>query len=89
MFALRCEEARQPDLNGKPLALLAPELTRRMWLVSPIARREGVRPGMTVGQAIGLCPSLRLIEPDPVHYEEQFANLVSVLGSVSPAVESV
>jgi len=89
LFALRCEEARQPDLNGKPLALLAPELTRRMWLVSPIARREGVRPGMTVGQAIGLCPSLRLIEPDPVHYEEQFANLVSVLGSVSPAVEPV
>jgi nucleotidyltransferase/DNA polymerase involved in DNA repair len=89
LFALRCEEARQPDLNGKPLALLAPELTRRMWLVNPIAHREGVRPGMTVGQAIGLCASLRLIEPDRVHYEEQFARLVAALGSISPAIEPV
>jgi nucleotidyltransferase/DNA polymerase involved in DNA repair len=89
LFALRCEETRQPDLAGKPLALLAPELTRRMWLVSPIARREGVRPGMTVGQAIGLCPSLRLLEPDPVHYDEQFAHLVAALGDISPAVEAV
>jgi hypothetical protein len=26
---------------------------------------------MTVSQAIGLCPTLRLIEPDPVHYDER------------------
>src|SRR5688572_32899039 len=60
-----------------------------MWLVNPIAHREGVRPGMTVGQAIGLCASLRLIEPDRVHYEEQFARLVAALGSISPAIEPV
>lgn len=88
LFPLRCEEARQPTLTGRPLALLAPELVRRMWLVSPIARREGVRPGMTVGQAIGLCPGLHLIEPDPVYYDEQFARLVAALGTVSPSVEA-
>jgi DNA polymerase-4/protein ImuB len=87
LFPLRCEEARQPGLSGLPVALLAPELVRRTWLVSPVARREGVRPGMTVGQAIGLCPGLRLIEPDPVHYEAEFARLVAALTQVSPAVE--
>jgi DNA polymerase-4/protein ImuB len=42
---------------------------------------------MTVSQAIGLCPTLRLIEPDPVHYDEQFAALLSALSEVSPIVE--
>jgi DNA polymerase-4/protein ImuB len=42
---------------------------------------------MTVSQAIGLCPTLRLIEPDPVHYDDQFAALLSALGEVSPVVE--
>jgi DNA polymerase-4/protein ImuB len=43
---------------------------------------------MTVSQAIGLCSSLRLIEPDPVHYDERFAHLLSALNEVSPVVES-
>jgi len=43
---------------------------------------------MTVSQAIGLCPTLRLIEPDPVHYDEQFANLLAALSEVSPVVEA-
>jgi hypothetical protein len=42
---------------------------------------------MTVSQAIGLCPTLRLIEPDPVHYDERFANLLAALTEVSPVVE--
>jgi nucleotidyltransferase/DNA polymerase involved in DNA repair len=44
---------------------------------------------MTVSQAIGLCPTLRLCEPDPVHYDERFAALVAALGNVSPVVEPV
>ncbi len=42
---------------------------------------------MTVSQAIGLCPTLRLIEPDPVHYDDRFAALLSALSEVSPVVE--
>jgi DNA polymerase-4/protein ImuB len=87
LFALRCEAARRPELAGGPCALLAPDTTRRLWQVSPIARRAGVRPGMTVSQAIGLCAALRLVEPDPVHYDERFASLVAALTDVSPAVE--
>src|SRR5438094_1868685 len=87
LFALRCEEARRPELASQPCALLAPDTTRRIWQVSPLAHRAGVKPGMTVSEAIGLCSSLRLIEPDPVHYDEQFAALLSALSEVSPVVE--
>src|SRR5207247_7764114 len=87
LFALRCEEARRPELASQPCALLAPDASRRIWQVSPLARRAGAKPGMTVSQAIGLCPALRLCEPDPVHYDEQFARLLAALSEVSPVVE--
>src|SRR5256885_13127952 len=60
LFALRCETARRPELASLPLVLLAPDDTRRLWQVAPLARRAGVKPGMTVSQAIGLCPALKL-----------------------------
>src|SRR5262245_5887480 len=88
LFPLRCEEARHEGLAGFPTALLAPDTTRKLWQVSSQARHTGVKPGMTVSQAIGICPSLRLIEPDPVHYDEQFATLLSALTEVSPVVEA-
>ena len=47
----------------------------------------GVKPGVTVSQAIGLCPPLVLLEPDPVWYDEQFARLLLALSSVSPVIE--
>ncbi len=86
-FALRAEGLRRPELAYKPAALLAPEDTRRVWQVSPLARHHGIKTGMTVSQAIGLCPSLALCEPDPVHYDEQFARLLLALSNVSPVVE--
>jgi len=88
LFPLRCEEARHKGLAAYPTALLAPDTTRKLWQISPLARHAGVKPGMTVSQAIGLCPTLRLIEPDPVHYDERAANLLSALSEVSPVVES-
>src|SRR5207237_1835035 len=87
-FPLRCEEARHEGLATYPTALLAPDTTRKLWQVSSLARHAGVKPGMTVSQAIGLCHTLRLIEPDPVHYDEHFASLLSALNEVSPVVES-
>jgi len=87
LFPLRCEEARHEGLAACPTALLAPDTTRKLWQVSSLARHVGVKPGMTVSQAIGLCSTLRLIEPDPVHYDERFAYLLSALSEVSPVVE--
>ena len=87
LFALRCEEQRQPELTGQPCALLSPDDIRRVWQVSRAARQAGVKPGLTVSQAIGLCPTLRLCEPDPVHYDRQFAQLIAALGDLSPVIE--
>ena len=69
------------------MAVLDPADSRRIWQVSPVARRTGVRPGLTISQAIGLCPTLRLCEPDPVHYDAAFDRLLVALTTVSPVVE--
>jgi DNA polymerase-4/protein ImuB len=87
LFALRCETARRPELATRPVALLAPDDTRRVWQVSPLGRHAGVKPGQTVSQAIGLCPALTLCEPDPVHYDAQCSRLLAALGQVSPVIE--
>ena len=87
LFALRADKRRKPELNGKPTAVLSAEDSRRLWQVSPHARHVGVKPGMTVSQAIGLCPTLTLLEADPVHYDELFSRLLLKLGDVSPVVE--
>jgi nucleotidyltransferase/DNA polymerase involved in DNA repair len=88
-FPLRAEELRRPDLIGTPTAILAVEDARRVWQVSSHARRQGVEVGMTVSQAIGLCATLTILEPDPIHYDEQFSTLLMALGNVSPIVEPV
>jgi DNA polymerase-4/protein ImuB len=88
LFPLRCEEARHEGLAAYPTALLAPDTTRKLWQVSSLARHAGVKPGMTVSQAIGLCPTLRLIEPDPVLYDDCFARLLAALNEISPVIES-
>lgn len=87
LFPLRCETARRPELASQPTALLSPHDTRRVWMVSSPARRMAVRPGVTVSQAIGLCPPLVLLEPDPVWYDEIFAHLLLALSRVSPVIE--
>src|SRR5436309_6084274 len=89
LFPLRCETARQPELASLPVALVGPDDTRRVWQLSPLARCAGVKPGMTVSQAIGLCPALKLCEPDPVHYDAQFSRLLAALARVSLVVEPV
>ena len=87
LFALRSETARRPELVAHPVALIAPDDTRRVWQLSSLARRAGVKAGMTVSQAIGVCPALKLCEPDPVHYDEEFSRLLTALSQVSPVIE--
>src|SRR5258708_28617434 len=83
---LKCEIERQRGLSGQPVALLSPDDTRRVWQVSPQARRTGVKAGMTVSQAIGACPALRLCEADPVHYDERCSYLLGGLGEGRPVI---
>src|ERR1043165_752477 len=87
LFSLRCEEERHPEFVGKPTALLSLDDSRRLWQVSSPARHAGVKPGMTISQAIGLCGTLTLCEPDPVYYDERFAGVLLRMSRISPVIE--
>jgi nucleotidyltransferase/DNA polymerase involved in DNA repair len=80
---------RLPELDTTAVALLAPgESTRReVWQVSERAHEAGVRPGMLVSQAVGLCTHLTLLEPDPTHYDSATADILEALEGLSPVVE--
>ena len=88
-FELRLELVRSPELDSTSVALLSPgEGTRRtLWQVSERGAEAGVRPGQLVSQAISLCPSLTLLEPDPAHYDVAQEEMVEALMALSPVVE--
>lgn len=88
-FELRLELVRAPELDATSVALLSPgESARRtVWQVSERAHDAGVRPGQLVSQAVSLCPSLTLLEPDPAHYDAAVDAMLDVLTELTPVVE--
>lgn len=88
-FELRLELVRTPELGSTSVALLSPgESTRRtIWQVSERAHDAGVRPGQLVSQAVSLCTSLTLLEPDPAHYDAAVDTMLEVLTELTPIVE--
>ncbi len=88
-FELRLELVRSPELDSTSVALLTPEegAHRRIWQVSERAALAGVEPGMLVSQAVSLCPSLTLLEPDPAHYDATMEEMLEALSEMSPVVE--
>jgi nucleotidyltransferase/DNA polymerase involved in DNA repair len=83
------ELVRSPALDSTSVALLAPgESTRRtIWQVSERAHEAGVRPGQLVSQAVSLCTSLTLLEPDPAHYDAAVDTMLEALGELTPILE--
>src|SRR5690606_31608758 len=88
-FELRLELVRTPELDHTSVALLSTgEHTRRtVWQVSERAHEAGVRPGQRVSQAVALCPSLTLLEPDPAHYDAAMDILLETLTEITPVLE--
>ncbi len=68
--------------------MLSPSDAGRLWQVAPEARAFGVRPGMTIGQSIGLAPTLLVLDADPIHYVARSRRLVDALRRVSPVLEA-
>ena len=90
-FELRLELVRAPELDTTSVSLLAPgdlKERREIWQVSERAAQAGVRPGMQVSRAIALCPSLTLLEPDPTHYGAAVQEILGVLETISPIVQT-
>lgn len=81
-----CEMAERPVLAGMPVAL-SDEAHARVVEVTREARRHGVRAGMTLLDAVGLCPTLTVLEPRPALATRIAEALVDAMCSVSPLVE--
>lgn len=86
-FELELERARTPNLVDQPLALPTIGNRRTIELGCSLAASEGVEPGMIVSQAIALCPSLVLCEPDPDFYDAARERILDVLRLWSPVIQ--
>jgi protein ImuB len=86
-FELRAALRRRPGLSLRPAAL-APEEGAEP-LVGPVtaaAQAQGVQPGMRLSEALALCPSLVLVEPDPQGAEREWEEILKRLEDAGIAV---
>src|SRR5438477_566187 len=86
-FELRAALRRRPRLALRPAALAPVEGTEP--LVGPVtaaAEAAGVKPGMWLGEALALCPSLVLVEADPQGAERAWEEILRRLEDAGIAV---
>ncbi len=89
-FDLQAALRRQPGLELEPVALAPrPGAEPLVGSVTAAAAAEGVRPGMRLGEALALCPRLRLLERDPALVEQAWEALLRRLEDAGFAVEPV
>lgn len=87
-FALRVALLERPELDGAPLVLGPPQGARPIVAdATPEARAHGVRPGLTLREAMALSPHAVIIAPHPVREAEATERVVAGLELLSPAVE--
>ena len=88
-FELRAALRARPSLASQPAALAPPEGTEP--LIGPVtaaAEAAGVKPGMRMGEALAMCPSLVLVEQDPSAAEQAWEEILRRLEDAGIAVES-
>lgn len=85
-LALHSELVERPGLAGAPVAL-SDEARSRVVEVTREARLRGVRAGMTLRDAVGLCPTLSILEARPALVAQYAEALVEAMSAVSPFVE--
>lgn len=87
-LALTCELVERPQLAGRPVAL-ADEPGLRVYEATPEAAQRGVRAGMTLREAVALCPALAVLEQRPARIVQAAERLIEAVEQVSPLVEEV
>jgi protein ImuB len=89
-FELQAALHTRPRLGLRPAAL-APEPGTEPLLgpVTAAAEAAGVRPGMRLGEALALCPSIALVERDPHGVEEEWEGILGRLEDSGFAIEPV
>jgi DNA polymerase-4/protein ImuB len=85
-LALAGEIAERPELAGLP-AVLGDEAGRIVQQVTLQAAQRGVRPGMTLREASGLCPHLVVLEPHPMRAAQAAETLLGVMRALTPVID--
>jgi len=91
-FYCSVHEAEQPEkYKDRPTAVSGSVEQRKGILVtsSYTARRQGVKTGMTVNQALKICPGLILIKPDFDLYRKYSQGFMAIARQYTPLVEAV
>ena len=88
-FPVAIERRNCPALNWRPVVI--GETTEQRGAVldcSAEAEAQGVRVGMSLRQALGLCPGASFLPPDLPRYGDAFDQILRGLETVSPLVET-
>lgn len=91
-FYCSVHAAEEPELyRGKPTAVAGSvELRKGIVVTSSYeARAVGVRTGMTVRQALNVCPDLILISPNFDLYRKYSKGFLRIAGNYTPLIEAV
>ena len=87
-FDLRAALRRRPAVQARPAALAPlPGTEPLVGSVTGAAEVAGVRPGMRLSEALGMCPSLELVEQDPATAEQAWEEILRRLEDSGFAVE--
>jgi DNA polymerase-4 len=91
-FYCSVHAAEEPDVyRGKPTAVAGSvELRKGIVVTSSYeARAKGIRTGITVHQALNICPELILISPDFDLYRKYSRGFLRIAGNYTPLIEAV
>ena len=90
-FYASVEQAHDPSLKGKPVAVAGNAKERRGIIVTSSyeARAQGIYTTMNVGEAKKKCPDLILLPPDFAKYRAASAAMFAILRSYTHLVEPV
>src|SRR5512144_1832493 len=86
-FFAAVEEKLNPRLRGKALLVGGTERRGVVAAASYPARAFGVHAGMSMGEALRLCPDATVVEGNPQKYVHTSLEVLDVLKSFTPAVE--
>ena len=88
-FYAVAEQIRDPKLEGKPVAIAGKRRRGVITTATYEARDFGVKSGMTVGEAVTLCPDLVFVSNDHNYYSELSRKFVDFLKTYTDQVEKV
>ena len=87
-FFIEVERRHDPSLRDRPIVVGgAPDERKEVLDCSPEATARGVRPGMSLREALSRCAEATFVEAHPERYRAATLAMVDALLELSPLVE--